>query len=76
MDESIKVRIKIWLPSPSFGSIGDEESFFRWINAISGVDEVVGERDGVEIYVYPDRLDDETLKEIAALVGRYMVEVK
>jgi hypothetical protein len=57
-------------------SMGDEDSFFAWLQRISSVVATEGVGRSLRISIDDARLSDEDLKELIALFQRYHVEMK
>ena len=59
----------------SFGSSGDEISFFRWLDEIQSVKDVRGQGDKILIEVKSPPVPDQDLKELIALFDRYDIDL-
>ncbi|HOY70751.1 MAG TPA: hypothetical protein PL131_08795 [Methylotenera sp.] len=54
-----------------FYSSGDEEIFFNWAKSIPAIKDVFGESDEIILSVKSAALDDDSLRELIALLHRY-----
>jgi hypothetical protein len=59
-----------------FYSSGDEESFFSWLNKISGLVEIKGQGLDILIYFSDDKLPDSELRELIAIFHRYKINMR
>ncbi len=58
-----------------FGSPGDEEAFFQWIQRIRAVRQVRGEGRFILLHVPRRRISNDHLRELIALFHRYKVSM-
>ena len=58
-----------------FLSVNDETSFFEWLKRIEPIKEVNGVGDEIRLQLESDSIDDESLRELAAIFFRYGVDL-
>ncbi len=63
--------LQLKIPGPRFGSYLDEKAFFDWIERISGVESIRGEKSEINVVVNMSKFDDNSLRQMLSLYHRY-----
>ena len=68
--------MKLIIPSVTYYSQADEDSFFGWLHSIPDVTEVVGEHKDLIVSLASNTLSDSSLRDLIALHQRYLLPMQ
>ena len=69
--------VKIVIEEPKmYYSYLDEKNFFNWLSNISAIEKPIGTPGGLEININEEKIDEESLRDMLAVLMRYGVDMK
>lgn len=74
-DENVMLK-QVTIKEPSYYCYKDEENFYRWLEAINGVERAMGSPNGLTLHIKEVGLDRDDWADLIGLLMRYGVDMK